>query len=415
MARWKVWAIALAVAISGTAFSGAVLPGTTTASAQETESEDRNILTKMGSMLTFYGFLRVDAVYDSDHMNDAQLPRYVLSEDDATSGSDSWTIYTRLTRLGLDLDGGEVMDGHKLTGKLEFDFYGDSEASDSRNEPRIRHAYLNLAKDEFSFLAGQTWDLFSPLFPSANPDMLNWDAGNPGDRRPQLRFGYMPGIGEDSSLLLSAALAMQGAIDSQEDGTNGGLPNGVIDGEDAGVPQVQARAAYGTEILGNSKSELGAWLAWGKEEADTALASGDDEWTATIYGIDLVLPLTDELKLRGEFWLGENADDYRGGIGQGINTTTGDEIAAMGYWAELLYAWSKTTDVFAGYSVDDPDDDDLPTTGGRDKNAVAYAGAQYRVWDPVRLGWEYLFWNTEYTGQDDGTNHRFHLWIAYHF
>ncbi len=376
--------------------------------AQESGS-DRGIISKLGSALTLYGFLRIDAVYDSDPMNDSQIATFVRSQDDPASGTSDFTLYTRLTRLGLDFDGGEVK-GMKLDGKLELDFYG-FDSSDSRNDLRIRHAYLNLKKDDLSLLAGQAWDLFSPLYPSINPDLVNWNAGNTGDRRPQLRVSYAPTVGDDSKLTLAGALAMQGAISPQEiDGT----PDGVLDGEDSGIPQLQGRAAYGTKILTESTSELGAWFAYGQEKTDGPPIAGEDEWTSSIYGLDVTLPITDDLKLKGEFWAGENLNDLRGGIGQGINATTGDEIAAIGYWAQVDYALNDTTGIFVGTSVDDPDDGDLPT-GGMDLNEQYYAGMTFRVWEPVRFGVDYVHWKTEYVGLRDGTNHRFRFWISYYF
>ena len=373
------------------------------------EDLDSSVLTKLGSALTFYGFLRIDAVYESDPLNDTQVPAFAISDDVVNSGGSDFTLYTRLTRFGLDFDGGDVLDGGDLTGKLELDFYG-FDSSDSRNELRIRHAYLQIEKDDWSLLAGQTWDLFSPLYPSVNADTLNWNMGNPGDRRPQVRFGFTPDMGEEGELKLFGAIALQGAIDSQEiDGTAGG----VLDGEASGIPQFQARAAYAGRLFGSQESEIGIWGVLGFEESDVPVG-GEDEWTSSAFGIDFAIPITEEWKVKGEVWMGENMDDLRGGIGQGINATTGDEIGADGFWVELNYAYSRTTHLFAGVSVDDPDDHDLPTLG-RDRNKAIYIGAHYSVWNPIRLGWEFTHLNTEYLGQADGDASRARVWIAYHF
>ncbi len=371
--------------------------------------DDASVLTKLGSALSFYGFLRIDAVYDTDPLNDTQVPTFATSDSTADHGDADFSLYTRLTRLGLAFDGGEVMDGGALTGKLEIDFYG-FDSSDSRNEARIRHAYLEVKKDDWQLLAGQTWDLFSPLYPSVNPDMLNWNMGNPGDRRPQVRFGYTPSAGEDSTLKLFGAIAVQGAIDQQ----NSDASTGVLDGESSGIPQLQARAAYATRINGKS-AEFGLWAVVGQEESDTPVA-GEDTWTSSAYGIDFVIPIVENWLVKGEYWLGENMDDLRGGIGQGINATTGDEIASMGYWIEVNWAFSETTQMFAGFTTDDPDDDDLTgIPNGRDLNQAFYLGAQYKVWNPVVIGWEYTQLTTEFTDVSDGDAGRARVWIAYNF
>lgn len=388
----------------------ALVVGAPAVHAQEEVAEEPGILTKMGSMLTFYGFLRIDAAYDTEHMNDTEIPSFVLSDDDPASGSSAFTLYTRLTRLGLAFDGGEVGDGFALTGKLETDFYA-FDSSDSRNELRIRHAYLHLERDDLAILAGQTWDLFSPLYPSVNADLLNWNAGNTGDRRPQVRVHYTPTVGEETVLGIAGGIALQGAINQRE---IDGVGDGVIDGEDSGIPQFQVRGSVATPLFTDAPAEVGVWYVLGHEETDGAGIAGEDEWTSTIFGLDLVLPITEDLSLKGEVWSGENLDDLRGGIGQGINATTGDEIAAFGGWAEISYALSDTTRIFAGYSIDDPDDDDLDTNA-RDLNELIYAGASYRVWEPVRMGWEWIHWKTEYVGLSDGENDRFKIWVAYYF
>ena len=98
----------------------------------------------------------------------------------------------RLTRLGIDWSGPQIakLGNAKLIGKLETDFQNGG--TESRQIIRIRHAYVRLDWERFSMLAGQTWDLVSPLFPTVNGDTLQWNAGNVGDRRPQLRVSSRP-------------------------------------------------------------------------------------------------------------------------------------------------------------------------------------------------------------------------------
>src|SRR5213075_2902130 len=83
-----------------------------------------------------------------------------------------------------------------------------------------------------SWLFGQTWDIISPLFPSPNDDTLMWNAGNIGDRRPQFRYTYEPAR---RPLSVSVGLGLTGAIDAQDLDANG-----IRDGEDSGLPNVQA-------------------------------------------------------------------------------------------------------------------------------------------------------------------------------
>ena len=79
--------------------------------------------TQKGSDIQFYGFLRMDIAYNTSRMSDTQIPVFVLSEDPnapsaASENQSEFTLYTRMTRFGLNLGGGEVeaIGSPKLTG-----------------------------------------------------------------------------------------------------------------------------------------------------------------------------------------------------------------------------------------------------------------------------------------------------------
>lgn len=87
--------------------------------------------TQKGSDIQFYGFLRMDTAYDTSRMSDTQIPVYVHSEDPNAPGAapenqSEFTLYTRMTRFGLNLGGSELgaIGSAKLTGRIEVDFYG---------------------------------------------------------------------------------------------------------------------------------------------------------------------------------------------------------------------------------------------------------------------------------------------------
>lgn len=115
-----------------------------------------------------------------------------------------------------------------MSGKLETDF--ENGGSESRQIIRIRHAYLRMGWKDFSLLAGQTWDIVSPLFPTVNNDTLQWNAGNVGDRRPQLRAAYEPKAGS-GKLSFTGGIGLTGAIDSLDLDNNG-----FGDGEESARP-----------------------------------------------------------------------------------------------------------------------------------------------------------------------------------
>ena len=380
--------------------------------------------TQKGSKIQFYGFLRMDAAYDTSRMSDTQIPVYVLSEDPenpkgAPENQSEFTLYTRMTRFGLNLSGSEVeaIGSPKLTGRIEVDFYGGP-ASDSRNMFRMRHAWAKLQWGNFLLLAGQTSDLISPLYPSVNAGMLMWGTGNLADRRPQTRIQYILPIGA-SQLLIQSAAGLTGAIDRKDLDKNG-----VPDGEVSGLPTLQGRLALRLPIwkTDDGKShplEIGAWGHQAWEELDEPLdGTEEDAFQSSVVGVDLKLPLyQDRLALTAEGWTGKNLSDVRGGILQGINTKAGAEIHAMGGFAQLSWTTVKTERyknvLHAGIAMEEVVAADL-NYGDRDLNFAVF-GAVQSVFGHFTLGIEYLYWITEYVGFDHGTSDRINLYTIYNF
>lgn len=371
-----------------------------------------------GNTLKFYGFVRLDAIYDDSRMNNSQTPYYVLPEDKAAGGKKDdgvFTMHPRLSRLGIDFNGSRVSnlaDG-SVSGKFEIDFQNGG--SESRAIPRYRQMYLKIKWDELSVLAGQTWDLVSPLIPSVNNDTLMWNTGNLGDRRAQLRLAYEPKIG-DGILSIIGAAALTGAVDAKDlDG------DGIRDGEDSGKPQVQARIGYAGAApwAAGNKAEIGVYGAYLWEDAQ---AKGNYE--GNLVGIDFTIPCSQALALRGEAWTGQNLSDLRGGIGQGVNTATREEIKSKGGWIELLYK-RQSNSLAIGWTIDDPDDHELPSSGsiaangttsdGRTKNEAYYVSDRFKAGSGVEIGIDYLYWQTDYKTLKKGTDNRVNLVFQYNF
>jgi hypothetical protein len=348
--------------------------------------------------ITFYGQLRTDLIYDSQSPNpNSQFPFWINSPDTTGGETDRFTLHPRLTRFGFNYTApAETMPGWAVTGNLEVDFQGGG--SESRQTPRARHLYLKIANESGSWLFGQTWDLVSPLFPSPNDDSLMWNAGNLGDRRPQIRY-----TGGSGNTEFAVALGLTGAIDAKDlDG------DGVRDGEDAGMPNVQARLGFR-----GMNTSVGIWAlnAWEKTAAPVA---GETDFTASALGADFAFMFGGGFDIRGEAWTGRNLSDFRGGVGQGVNTTTGDEVQSFGGWAELGMNLSNTHRMALGYTLDDPEDSDI-AAGGRTKNSAFYIHNRFTVGNNVDVGLNVLFWSTEFAGSATGRDTRFNFYIARKF
>lgn len=359
------------------------------------------------SKLSFYGFIRLDAIYDDSRPSSIQSPTFILSEDPAvgSENEDSFNFHPRLTRFGMNYEGSKIGGtGPQLSGKIEVDFQNGGR--ESRQVPRMRHGYLNLAWDDSSLLIGQTWDVISPLYPTVNSDTLMWNAGNLGDRRPQIRYGKTHKSAHGTVSFLGG-IGLTGAIDSQDlDG------DGVRDGDAAALPNLQSRLGFsGSNRSGNWG--FGVWGHYGQEELQSPLA-GEDRFDTYSVGLDYQVSLSSRLTLKGELWTGSNLSDFRGGAGQGINRGTGREIDSSGGWVELGVKVSDRYSLYGGVTLDDPKDEDL-AAGGIRRNGSTYLVNRWSFGKEFLLGLDYLRWKTEFVGLDDGTDNRLNLYVVYNF
>jgi len=371
-----------------------------------------------GTRFRPYGFPRLDVIYTDSRLSPSnQTPFFAFSEDSsvqAKENDEELDIHPRLSRLGIDVERDSIprWESAKVSGKIEIDFQNGG--SESREAVRMRHAYLKIEDASgFSVLGGQTWDLISPLLPSANGDSLMWNAGNLGDRRPQLRLGYETALGGPGKLDLAGAVARTGAINNRDlDG------DGTADGIDSGLPMLQARIGV-SDLLGGAV-QGGVWGHFGWEDVDLGVA-GEREFTSGSIGADLLVRLTGAVSAAAEIWTGRNLDDVRGGVGQGVNATAGDEIHASGGWAEVRCKLLDGYTPAAGFTIDDPRNGDLDpatTTGGgpRERNVAFYLANHVDLGGGLNFGLEYIYWKTEYgLGLDDGDANRINFWMSLRF
>ncbi|MBN2417917.1 MAG: hypothetical protein JXL81_00905, partial [Deltaproteobacteria bacterium] len=324
-----------------------------------------------------YGYIKLDAAYTDSTVTNGNYLVFVPSEG-AEKNDDKVNVTARQTRLGLAVTAPEY-EGWKTTGKVEIDFYGDgSTAHENKTEPMMRHAFIETGKGDWSFLAGQTWDVISPLNPNTLNYTVGWGAGNIGYRRPQIRASYNISLFDDTDLTTQFAVSRTAGLTNEDlDGM------GQNDGDDSGFPTVQARVAYSTKLFTEKKATLGISGHYGEEEADYPGGGRDHEsWSMNI---DLFIPLPERFTLSGEFFVGENLDDYFGGAIQGVNIISRDEISAIGMWTQLSYSLNKDMQYNAGFGFDNPDNDDL-NIGNRARNSFYYVNTMYKVMPALTLG-----------------------------
>ncbi len=363
------------------------------------ESDRRSVWSSLD--IGIYGYIKLDASYDTSQVSTGNFARWVLPGNE---GRDSeFNMTANQTRLGMNITGPEY-GAMQTRGNVEIDFYGDSDA-ENKPQPMVRHAYMELdwPEDQFSIIAGQTWDIISPL----NPQTLNysvlWWAGNTGYRRPQIRLTKGFGDPSDIRMTLAGAVGRNIGRDDFLDRDSGA----------AGNPSFQGRVGFEMPLFEPGITSFGFSGHTAREEY--TVAANDtrkfDSWSANF---DITQPINDWITLRCELFTGENLNAYLGGIGQGVNLTAYNEIASSGGWIAASMTPIEKWTFNIGAGMDDVDaadvEDDDPTL-----NRSVFGNAIYSLSENTSVGLELSHWRTEYKGPGDEDSFRAQASFIYNF
>lgn len=359
--------------------------------------------------LSIYGFARLDVLLNDSRMSSLDDPSYVMNEPAGGQLESELTMTPRLSRVGLSIDRWEIKDDRIFgEGKVEIDFAGGGGA----NAIRLRHAYASISamrrERGVELLAGQTWDLASPLFPSAQNDTQLRYAGNLGDRRPQLRLALHP----SNMLQLSVAAAAPAVLDPGAGPGDPADPDG--DGRDAPMTSSRPMLQWLLELRGRiGRRDQVARLGISGHAARAELPDGTTR-PSTSVGAHFYLPLVPQVVVLGEGYFGTNLAELGGGIGQGINMTTREGVRSLGGWLELALLPTQRHMLAVGTSVDSARDEDLEP-GDRERNGTIYSVLRYKPHPALQLGLEHLYWKTEYKGMPRGVANRMNMHFSVFF
>lgn len=350
--------------------------------------------TKGDFTITPYGILWANMTWETSRSVYGDYVLYVARPKN--NDNESFDVDGRSTRLGFDLLGPKVcFFGEAQTGgKVEIDFQG-SFVSENKGGLLLRHAYVEMKNDEYRLLAGQTWDVISPLNPGVLFYSVGWFGGNIGYRRAQVRGERYFAVSDN--LLITA----QGSLN--EDLLTDSLPTAAPFGpEQGGWPVLEGRlaATLGPRGPGCHPVEIGVSSHVGDTILFLAGAPNDGVSRRTwSLNTDIRFPITSRFGVQAELWTGENLATYFGGIGQGINLAAPyNTIRSRGGWVDVWYDWSDRWHSHAGYSIDDPVDSDI--TSGRVYNSFIFANLSYDVTKKFLVGFEFTSWRTLWKGPD---------------
>ncbi len=376
---------------------------------QELQAEiKRQSWSKGGFRIVPYGFLWANMVYETERSNVGDYTLWVFSPDD--QGEDAFHINARSTRIGFDVAGprlGGCFGCAKSGGKVEIDFHGNF-AVENKPGVLLRHAYWEVKDDSYRFVAGQTWDVISPLNPGSIMYSVYWGGGNIGYRRAQFRLErYL-------QLTDSTLLTLQGSINTDA-GTDIGRATPST-GDHAGWPVVEGRVALTMDNWNSCAKPITIGLSGHIGEQIFDFAGADDTARRTWSGnIDLRVPITKRLGFQGEIYTGENMSTFLGGIFQGVNAGTRRSVRDSGGWMELWYKLSPRLHTHWGYGFDDPEDVDLSAASDRTYNRFYFGNLVYDATKKLTFGVEVSSWETRFVNQTPGEDVRFEFMAKYGF
>ena len=218
-----------------------------------------------------YGYIKLDGSYDTSRSTPGNYVKWVDSEA-ANKDDDEFNMTANQTRLGFKISGPEE-DGLKVSGQAEVDFYG-ANSGENKAGFLMRHAFMKLdwPEERFNIIAGQTWDVVSPLNPGTLSYSVQWWSGNIGYRRPQIRLTKGFTLGEDIDVTVAGAL-------TRTIGDSTFMNSAITEsGEDSGKPTFQGRAGFTfPSPLGYKKTTVGVSGHWGEEEFDTTAVGGHSD------------------------------------------------------------------------------------------------------------------------------------------
>ncbi len=321
--------------------------------------------------ITPYGYIKLDMSYDSARTNDGN---FVMMVNDAADSDNEFNMTARQTRLGANFAFAEI-NGKKVTGKVEFDFYNAS--PENKNAVMMRHAFMKVDYGKFYILAGQTSDVFSPLVPNTVNYTVLWNAGNIGYRRPQLRFVTKCKRGVEYAIALARNVA------GDADGING------PDGDDSGMPMVQGRIQYAT-----SRWNAGISGHYGSMEYQKA--GDDDNYSTFSMNVHGSYIISDAISVKGEAFSGKALKQFFGGVNQEFNLDSEQEIESMGGWVNATYAATSNTTFNLGASADMPEKDETTAAKLIDSNSSIFVNMFTKMTPNTTFGLELSNWNTNY-------------------
>lgn len=322
-----------------------------------------------------YGFFKTDFIYDEANNKHGELMSWTDDEDES-----HFYASARQSRIGLNFS------KDNIKAKLEGDFCGGT--AEGNAEFRLRHAYVEATKGDYSLLVGQTWHLTPLVFPDINNAMAGGFSGALWHRTPQARLTYSGIDNIDMALALTRPSRNQSMLGN--------------DGTRSGRPMAQGKLSAN---IGPAKFTLSG--AYGRFE-DEDEEEGDIELAA----VGFVIPVAEFATVSGQAWTGTNLNDFLGAPQMGVDSSDTDEVDARGGFVNINFPVTEEASLSVGHGLSDPDEDADGFSGfeGFEKNYTSYGTFTFPLFDDIETKITYARVKT-----DEIRNHHYQTSFTYNF
>ena len=353
--------------------------------------------------IDWYGYFKLDGAYDQNltsHGNFSMWVKPASTKDDA-----QFNMTANETRFGLKAKGKGYGDT-KVNGQIEFDLYGSvtgATVAENKAMLMLRHAYFTVEHNQFKLLAGQSWDLFSPLNASTLNYPVLWGCGNVGYRRPQVSLFYTIPASKNTNVTMAGGIFR--TIGSDLSPTfalaTGETSEGSDDGTDAAIPSLQGRLDIQHKSASGNTLRLGASGLWGQLKAETNLGNSEtyESWGGNGF---LQFSHASGFGFNGEVYTGSNLGSYFGAI---LNSNTVDGVNSTGGFGTVWFNVSPKLKLTTGVGLDKVKDEDI-NNGSRSQNRCVFGNLRYSLVSYVTLGMEVASWETQYKNGEAAENVR---------
>lgn len=367
--------------------------------AQVSELAQTRVESNSKLPVKLFGTVLFSTHYNTGEANWLDLPNVVAPPVAGQPGG-SFSASLRQTRIGVLWHGPEL-GGMRTSGFLAFDFFGgiaNFQTGPVMAAPRLLYGFVRLDGKRNAFEVGQDHAIFAAKNPTslaalAFPDLYR--SGNLYLRAPQARWEHRWTTSERSELQLMAGV--MAPISGDYAGPFSFVPPALA-GERSRQPALQARLGW-KWTGGDAGAEIGVSGHRGAERF-----AG---FAVTTWGTAVEFDFRKKwFGVGGEWFVGQNLDQFGGGLGQ--------LARSRGGWAEARFQVAERTSFNTGYGTDRPYDRTLFAVV-LDRNESVFANVIHNFTPEIAGSFEYRWLGTSPAGASRRENHHFDVVLAYSF